>query len=343
MPTSYRVAKGAIWCVNQIVDLLMILVVAILIGYGTYSIWDTRQIYTASSSTVYETYKPGSNEEDSPSFDELIAINPDVIGWITIYGTGIDYPVVQGEDNDTYMNRTATGEFALGGAIFLDWSNAADFTDFNSIIYGHHMDHGEMFGNIDQFEDETYWNAHQHGNLYYGGQNHGLALFAMIDADAYDFTLYEPQVQDGEAYLTYLRSIARYWRDSVDVSARDHIVMMSTCADTATNGRYVLFGRIVDETYEDTFVTTPTVIQRTIASAGSEGSIPIYYLVITLILVGLLLLAILVITHLNRQRVRRKARQKRRRTEREARRGRQPEGYGAAGDHDWADNPPGPI
>lgn len=327
MPTSYRVAKGVIWCANFALDLAIILVVLILIGFGTYTVWDTQQIYTASSSTQFETYKPAS-DEDTASFEDLVAINPDVLGWLTIYGTGVDYPLVQGEDNDEYMNKTATGEFALGGAIFVDYSNSADFSEFNTIIYGHHMAQSEMFGDIDQFDDETYWNEHKYGNLYYGGRNHGLELFAMIDADAYDFTLYDAHVEDGETYLAYLRSIARYWRDEFDVSASDHIVMMSTCADTATNGRYVLFGKIVDNTYEDTFVTEPTIIQRTIRTSGSEGTIPIYYLVIALILVALLLLVILVVTHLNKARLRNKARQEERRAQREARRASLPEGYG---------------
>lgn len=170
-----------------------------------------------------------------------------------------------------------------------------------------------MFGDIDQFDDETYFNEHQYGNLYYGGRNHGLEFFAMIDADAYDFTLYNSRVTDGATYLSYLQSIARYWRTEAVPGADGHIVMLSTCADTATNGRYVLFGRITDETYEDTFVEEQTIIQRTISTAGSEGSVPIHYLIIALILVALLLILILVLSHLNKVRARRQARRASRR------------------------------
>lgn len=171
-----------------------------------------------------------------------------------------------------------------------------------------------MFGDIDKFDDETYFDEHQYGNLYYEGSNHGLEFFAMIDADAYDFTLYNSQVTDGTAYLSYLQSIARYWRSEAVPGADGHIVMLSTCADTATNGRYVLFGRITDETYEDTFVVEPTIIQRTITTAGSEGSVPIHYLIIALILVALLLILILVLSYLNKVRARRRARREARRS-----------------------------
>lgn len=296
-----RVARTAIAVVNFAVDLVIILIVMVLLGFGAYSIWDTNQIYAVADAKVYETYKP-SGGDDSPSFAELQVLNPDVLGWITIYGTGIDYPVVQGEDNDEYMNKSATGGFSLGGSLFLDYQNAADFTDYNTIIYGHHMAQSEMFGDIDLFEDQSYFDSHRYGDLYYGGKNHGLELFAMIDADAYDFTLYNSQVTDGASYLVYMKSIARYWRDESNVHASDHIVMLSTCADTATNGRYVLYGVIRDETYEDTFVEEQTIIQRTIATAGNEGSVPILYLVIAVIVVLLLLAVVLVARHLGKER-----------------------------------------
>lgn len=320
LTSGQRVAKGVIWCANFAVDLVVIMIVAILVGFGVYSIWDTQQIYAVADSSVYETYRPGAGEEDSPSFAELQAINPDVLGWISVYGTGIDYPVVQGEDNDEYMNATATGEFSLGGAIFLDCTNAADFTDFNTIIYGHHMEQSQMFGDIDLFDDEDYFQSHRYGNLYYGGRNHGLEFYTMIDADAYDFQLYNPQVTDNQAYLDYLRSICRYWRDESAVTANDHIVMLSTCASTATNGRYVLFGVIRDETYEDTFITEPTIVQRTLRTATTEGSMPIHYLVIAIIIVAILLILALVLARLNKARVERNRRNEARRAERDERR-----------------------
>lgn len=302
VPVGGKIAKGAIAAANFLVDCIIILIFIVLIGFGVYSIWDTNQIYTASSSTLYETYKPAADNTDSPSFQDLVAINPDVLGWITIYGTGVDYPVVQGENNDEYMNTTADGKFALGGAIFLDFSNAKDFSDFNTVIYGHHMEKSEMFGDIDRFDDERFFNAHQYGNLYYGNKNHGLEFFAMVDADAYDFTLYNPHVDNAASYLDYIKSNARYFRSGV-ADPSDHIVMLSTCADTATNGRYVLFGKISDNTFEDSFVTTPTVITRTLlGNSGSEGGVPMFWLVIAVVLVLVLLAAVLTAGHYTKRR-----------------------------------------
>ena len=66
-------------------------------------------------------------------------LNKDVVGWITIFDTHISYPVVQGKDNQEYLNKDVFGKFSFSGSIFLDYRNACDFTDSYSIIYGHHM------------------------------------------------------------------------------------------------------------------------------------------------------------------------------------------------------------
>jgi hypothetical protein len=81
----------------------------------------------------------------------LAQINPDVYGWISIAGTDINYPIVQGKDNDEYLHRTYKRENLFVGSIFMDYQNSADFSDCNSIIYGHNMKDGSMFGKLSRF------------------------------------------------------------------------------------------------------------------------------------------------------------------------------------------------
>lgn len=307
-------AKGVIKTVDFILDLFVILVVLIMTSLGVYSIWDTNQIYTSVDTAQYETYKPAADEDNSASLSELQEINPDVLGWITIYGTGIDYPLLQGEDNNKYMNATATGEFALGGSIFLSAGNASDFSDFNSIIYGHHMERSQMFGDIDKFEDSTFFDSHRYGNLYYGGANHGLDIFAMVDADAYDFRLYTEKVADKEMYLPYLNSVAKYWREESAPTTDDHIVMLSTCSEESTNGRYVLFGKITGETYEDTFQTEATVVSRTLSAVNvNEYVLPTAIIAIAIILIALILALVIRAVYVARKRRERSNRRRRNR------------------------------
>ena len=238
------------------VDLLVLLFILLLISFGVFSLWDTHRMYQSAAPTVLETYKP--DHEPYLSFGELHKINPDVFAWITIYGTNIDYPVAQAENNDKYINTSATGEFALYGCPFLDYKNSPDFSDLNSIIYAHHMEKGMMFGDLDLFLEKEFFNEHEFGNLYYDGKQHGLHLFAMIEADAYDFTIYNTTVTIDyqPEYLQHVLTEAKFTRD-IGVETGDHIILLSTCAGGLTNLRYILACKLTDETYADPFCEEP--------------------------------------------------------------------------------------
>lgn len=262
-----RAADFLIRTADSFLDLCIISFFLGLFVFATYTIWDNQQIYGNADATVYESYKPEAEADDSPTFAELQEINPDVLGWMTIYGTGIDYPLVQGRTNDDYINTTVDKKFALSGSIFLESQNARDFSDFNTIIYGHHMEQSEMFGDLDKFRDQAFFDTHKYGNLYYGGKNRGLLIFCVMDADAYDSTLYNYSLstpEDEAAYLNYISGISSYIRNADGVSGAsnvsesgvnpgDHILMLSTCATDATNGRYVVFAKVMGETYANPF------------------------------------------------------------------------------------------
>ena len=145
-PLPARLARGLIRIISELVTLSVITFFLLMFLYASWSIYDAQRIFSGADTTVYETYKPESDVDDSPTFQELVAINPDVLGWITVYGTGIDYPLVQGETNDSYINTSVEKKFSLSGSIFLDSANEPDFSDFNTIIHGHHMEKHEMFG-----------------------------------------------------------------------------------------------------------------------------------------------------------------------------------------------------
>jgi sortase B len=203
---------------------------------------------------MYEQYKPGASKA---SFDELQQINPDVFAWLTIYGTMIDYPLTQCDNNWKYISTDATGKYSLTGSLFLDYENKNDFSDFNSIIYGHNMVPNSMFGDIKEFKKEYYFGTHKYGNLFYNGKNYGLEIFAMAEFDAYDNLIYKIGVEDKDTqqqYIDYIFQNAICTRD-IGVTTDDNIVLLSTCAPNVTNGRDVLFARITDKTFENEFAT----------------------------------------------------------------------------------------
>ena len=113
--------------------------------------------------------------------------------------THIDYPVVQGEDDMEYINKDVYGQFALSGSIFLSSVNSRDFTDPYSLVYGHHMANGAMFGDIIEFADPAYFEAHTTGTLYLPEQTIPITLFACVETSASDPVVYNPQAQEKEA------------------------------------------------------------------------------------------------------------------------------------------------
>lgn len=254
--------RKVIWLLDSIVDMIVLLFILLLIAFGVFSLWDTHRMYQSAAPTVLETYKP--DREPYLSFDQLHEINKDVFAWVTVYGTNVDYPVAQGENNDEYINKSATGEFALYGCPFLDSENAADFSDLNSIIYGHHMDKGMMFGDLDLFLEKEFFENHEYGNLFFGGKHHGLHVFAIIEADAYDFTIYNTAVTevDQPEYLQHIYTEAKFTRD-IGLDTGDHVVLLSTCAGGLTNLRYILAAEVTDKTYEDPFYEEPTAKEET--------------------------------------------------------------------------------
>lgn len=116
-----------------------------------------------------ETVGTGHEEEPyvSPvNFDNLRAENPDTIGWIRVMDTNIDYPIVQGTDNDFYLNHDFYGKESAGGSIYLDFESQGDFVGRNNILYGHNMKDGSMFKDVVLYKDEDYFKEHQYFSIY---------------------------------------------------------------------------------------------------------------------------------------------------------------------------------
>lgn len=240
--------------ISKTVSFLFLVAVIVLLSYGAYALWDTLTVLRSASPEQYEKYKPGE-EDDGLSFEELCRINPEVVGWLTVYGTNIDYPLVQATDNNKYLSYDVMGKYSLAGSIFLDYRNQKDFSDFNTIIHGHHMDHHVMFGDLDLFRKKKFFDTHLYGNLYYENRDHGIRIFAFVETDAYSSGLFTPAVKGSRMRQIYLKEIqekAKYFRDFPENDSAK-IVVLSTCAGNITNGRHLLIGEITDHTYPDPF------------------------------------------------------------------------------------------
>ena len=169
--------------------------------------------------------------------DMQTEVNPDVVGWLTIPRTNIDYPFVYSEDNEFYLSRNIYKQQALAGSIFLDSRCSKDFTDLNTVIYGHNMKNRSMFGHIRLFADPATFDSIKTGTLYYKNDTYALEVFAYMVVAADDKMIYDIS-PDREELLTYVRKNARLYREP---PAAGRIVTLSTCAYEFDGARMVLF------------------------------------------------------------------------------------------------------
>ena len=180
----------------------------------------------------------------SVDFDRLLQINTDIVGWLYCEGTSINYPVVQGETNKTYLRHQYDGKYNYAGSIFLDYRCASDLTDDYTLIYGHNMSSDTMFHSLDHFRKESY--LLKHPRLFYftpSGQNY---CFEVICSNLTnykdDLRLFE--LRDDERQLELIRSKAM--ADSgIEVSYDDSLVLLATCAYDYKNARCTLLCKVL--------------------------------------------------------------------------------------------------
>lgn len=243
---------------HVIVNFIIIGVISLLFLVSFYSLWDTRQLYKSSESKQFEIYKP--EKVDTTSYEDLVNINDEVIGWLDVFGTKINYPLVQSENNAKYVNTNVYNEYELSGSIFLDYRNNPDFTDFNNIIYGHHMANGSMFGDLEKFSQQDFFEEHAYGNLFFNGKEHGLEIISYFHTDAYNREFFTANIKGEEQQRNLLELIqkeATYLR-STELDINDRYVLLTTCSSATTNGRDIVVAKITDTPYENTFVKEKT-------------------------------------------------------------------------------------
>ncbi len=172
--------------------------------------------------------------------------NPDIYAWIYIPDTMIDYPVLQHpEDNTYYLNYNLDGSKGYPGCIYTENYNTKDFSDPNTVIYGHNMKNGSMFAGLHKFEDGGYFEEHPYVYVYTPEQLYVYEIFAAHQYSnahillSYDFTdeaVYREFLEDIKSY----QGAADHYREGVEVTTEDRILTLSTCIANQGNKRYLV-------------------------------------------------------------------------------------------------------
>jgi len=181
-------------------------------------------------------------------FTALREVNDDILGWILVPNTRLSYPLVQGEDNDYYLNRTWRKSRNSVGAIFMEHLNNPDLSDFNTIIYGHRMNNKSMFGTLKNYKDLSYWQKHP---ILYITDDNGSHKYEI-------FAAYEVSVE-GDTYLLgfpsddHKQSFIDFCLDQsvidtgVVPTVYDRILTLSTCTGNGHDTRWVVQARLKGE------------------------------------------------------------------------------------------------
>lgn len=249
--------------------ILFIVFLIIFIASGAFCIFyyaeqkEKEQVYEkmAESAKVIETPAPSETPDDTPvpeekkketespketpkidipiDFEQIQQQNPDIYAWIQIPDTAVDYPIVQhAEDNTYYLNHTVEGAQGYPGSIYTENINRQDFTDKNTVIYGHNMDDGSMFGGLHQYIDPAYMNQHPEIYIYTPEHKYTYRVFAAVTYDnrhileTYDCND-EMQFQEYLDSVMSVRNIASNFSSDISAAVDDRIITLSTCNDNS--------------------------------------------------------------------------------------------------------------
>lgn len=267
------------WRVVFVVSLVVL--ITALIGLGAIAFQYLSQQQAYDDLEQYASLSDSGNKtlaELSVDWDSLQAINPDIVAWIYIPDSPVNYPVVQGGDNEEYLHKAfdgSTGWLASAGTIFLDSANAADFSDRNSALYGHHMNDGSMFASLSNWQNNDEFNAHRDIYVLTPQGNYRLKTFALVKTTG-DDALVQPNFSSDESYLSYIqdkldRSVTTQEGEVLSAADIRQSMLFSTCEYSQADGRAVLFAAVVETTVlSDPYVTSTTQGSTSISTEESQ-------------------------------------------------------------------------
>lgn len=196
--------------------------------------------------------------EKKLDWDALAEENEHIYAWIYIPGTNVDYPMVQHPENvNYYLDHNLDHSSGLPGCIYTENFNSKDFTDPNTVIYGHNMKNGSMFATLHKFEDKAFFEENRFAYIYTPDRVLVYDIFAAYEFSnlhlmlSFDFETKE----SFELYLSGIREINdmnSHHREETEVTGEDRIITMSTCIGNKPNNRWIVAGVLIgEETIEE--------------------------------------------------------------------------------------------
>ncbi len=248
-----RKKKGRSSIISNLILVIAIAVFAVS-AYKLYGIFAEYnkgdKEYEKIQDMVINTEKKEKEDVFSVDFEKLLEINSDVVGWIRFDEPAeINYPVVQGRDNEEYLTRTFEANTNKLGTLFVDVNNTGDFTGRNTFIYGHNMKNGSMFAQLLEYKEDSFYKEHPYFYVYTpDGKVRTYEIFsAGVVKDTSDSYIME--YADDTAFQTYIDYIKQQsaYPTTAEVTAASKIVSLSTCTNVRDDERFLVHGVMIKE------------------------------------------------------------------------------------------------
>ena len=186
----------------------------------------------------------------SVDFETLRENGPDIIGWLSLPDTVLNYPVTQTDNNEYYLNHLYDGTYNKVGCLFADYENQAGFSDRNTIVYGHNMRDGSMFALLNRYDEQSYFDTHRQMYLVTPKGGYVMEIFTAFAAKPEESgsktSPWQLSWKDDGAYTTWLTAMKERSavESDVTVTCSDKVLTLSTCTPGGT-GRFLVMGKLV--------------------------------------------------------------------------------------------------
>ena len=260
---ALRRRKTADWTV-----VLILCAIAVCCGgYLIYHHWSVKQreleyeklrqeetLSAATETVIAEPETEESTEETviycDPVYDfgQLHEQNEDIYAWIVVPGTQVDYPLLQSETDNYYLDYNLDHSKGYPGCIYTNQCNRKDFSDYNTVLYGHNMKNGSMFAQLKKFtQDEETYKKSKYFWIFTPEKNYRYEIISAyttgVNSDTY--TLFKGPGEEFEKYLEKIRGYSEIRTDAEGMNIKDKIITLSTCTGNEAT-RYVVQGKRVD-------------------------------------------------------------------------------------------------
>lgn len=221
-------------------------------GYELFKIYQKYEVAIEEYDGLKSYIKEITSEEDRDNelrmeidFQGLEDINSDIVGWIYFENVNVNYPIMKGIDNSYYLHHTFKKDTNSSGSIFMDYRNDSNFTNSNTIIYGHNMRNGSMFGELMKLLDEKFYNENSYFWILTNGNKYKCEIFSLY-IDESTSESYNIGFKSKEDYSNYLNMITEksIYNTEIIPTVDDLVITLSTCSSAEGSSRFIVHSKL---------------------------------------------------------------------------------------------------